>query len=95
VAEERRAPPACDRFELHDPRLGSPDRTSWASATRNLLNRSGGCNRNVVVWSWCGRAHTGNPADISTYLNLMSQLENEFPGVKLVYMTGHLAGWNG
>ncbi len=72
--------------------LGSPDRTSWASATRDLLNRSGGCNRNVVVWSWCGQADTGDPADITTYLNLMSQLESEFPGVRFVYMTGHLVG---
>ncbi len=72
--------------------LGSPDRTSWATATRDLLNRSGGCDRNVVVWSWCGQADTGDPEDITTYLSLMSQLESEFPDVRFVYMTGHLVG---
>ncbi|MHB8797167.1 MAG: hypothetical protein ACYDBY_01770 [Thermoanaerobaculia bacterium] len=72
--------------------LGSPDRTEWADATRALLNRAGGCDRNVVVWSWCGQADTGDPNDIETYLSLMSQLETEFPGVRFVYMTGHLVG---
>ncbi len=71
--------------------LGNPDRTSWASSTRDLLNRSGGCNRNVVVWSWCGQADT-SAEDIQLYLNLMSQLESDFPAVKFVYMTGHLVG---
>jgi hypothetical protein len=71
--------------------LGSPDRTSWAAATRALLNRSGGCNRNVVVWSWCGEADT-SAADIQLYLDQMNQLESDFPAVKFVYMTGHLVG---
>jgi hypothetical protein len=72
--------------------LGSPDRTTWAVRTRAMLNQSGGCNRNVVMWSWCGQADTGNPADITTYLNLMNQLEADYPAVTFVYMTGHLAG---
>jgi hypothetical protein len=72
--------------------LGAPDRTAWATATRNLLNRAGGCNRNVVVWSWCGQADTSDAANIQTYLGLMSQLESDFPDVRFVYMTGHLAG---
>lgn len=72
--------------------LGSPDRTAWADATRELLGRAGGCDRNVVVWSWCGQADTGDPGDIETYLSLMSALEAEFPDVRFVYMTGHLVG---
>lgn len=72
--------------------LGSPDRTAWADATRELLDRAGGCDRNVVVWSWCGQADTGDPGDIETYLALMSALEEEFPAVRFVYMTGHLVG---
>ncbi len=71
--------------------LGNPDRTAWASATRNLLNRAGGCDRNVVIWSWCGQVD-GTPAEINTYLSLMNQLEIEFPQVTFVYMTGHLNG---
>ena len=71
--------------------LGNPNYTSWATATRNLLNRAGGCDRNVVMWSWCGQADT-SAENITTYLTLMNQLENDFPNVKFVYMTGHLVG---
>jgi hypothetical protein len=71
--------------------LGSPDRTTWATATRDLLNQAGGCNRNVVMWSWCGQVDA-SPEEIDTYLNLMNQLEIDFPNVTFVYMTGHLTG---
>ena len=43
--------------------LGNPDRTTWASLTRDYLNGSGG-NRNTVMWSWCGQADTPDPNDI-------------------------------
>ena len=68
--------------------LGS---SSWANDTRNYLNGSGN-NRNVVVWSWCGQADTSSTSYINNYLDLMNQLESEFPNVRFVYMTGHLAG---
>lgn len=72
--------------------LGNPDRVTWAARTRTYLNSTSGKDRNLVVWSWCGQANTNNPADIDTYLNLMNQLEADFPDVHFVYMTGHLAG---
>ena len=68
--------------------LGS---SSWANDTRNYLKQSGN-NRNLVVWSWCGQADTPSVSYINTYLNSMTQLESEFPNVRFVYMTGHLAG---
>jgi hypothetical protein len=71
--------------------LGNPDFTAWSTATRNLLNRSAGCNRNVVIWSWCGQADTTS-ANIALYLSQMTALETDFPNVKFVYMTGHLNG---
>jgi len=71
--------------------LGNPDRTSWADRTRTYLNGSGS-NRNVVMWSWCGQADTTDPANIELYLNLMNDLESDYPAVDFVYMTGHLAG---
>jgi hypothetical protein len=72
--------------------LGNPDRTTWATATRNTLNRAGGCDPNVVMWSWCGQVSSATEADTNTYLSLMNQLELDFPGVTFVYMTGHLEG---
>ena len=70
--------------------LGNPDRVTWASRTREMLNA--GSDRNVVVWSWCGQVSWASSADIDTYLNLMNQLENDYPNVRFVYMTGHLDG---
>ena len=70
--------------------LGNPNRTSWASATRNYLNAHSEIN--VIIWSWCGQASSASEADIQTYLSLMTELENDFPAVLFVYMTGHLDG---
>ena len=70
--------------------LGNPDRTTWATRTREYLDDSGS-DRNVVVWSWCGQADTSEE-NINLYLSLMNDLEGEYPDVTFVYMTGHLNG---
>jgi hypothetical protein len=70
--------------------IGNPDRTSWASATRTYLNANPDIN--VIIWSWCGQVSSSTEADINTYLSLMAGLETDYPGVKFVYMTGHLDG---
>lgn len=81
-------------LDLHDYAisgdLGNPDRTTWASRTRTYLGENPDVN--VIIWSWCGQVSTATEADINTYLNLMNDLEGEFPGVSFVYMTGHLDG---
>ena len=69
--------------------LGNPDRTAWATATREYLN--GNPDVNVIIWSWCGQAD-GTEEDIETYLTLMSELEFDYPDVMFVYMTGHTNG---
>jgi len=71
--------------------LGNPDRTEWEARTRDYLNGAGS-NRNVVMWSWCGQVSSATAADINTYLTLMAGLEQDYPGVTFVYMTGHLDG---
>lgn len=73
--------------------LGNPDRTAWAPATRTYLDSHPGVN--VVIWSWCGQVTSATEADIDTYLSLMDQLEEDYPGVNFVYMTGHLDGTGG
>jgi hypothetical protein len=72
--------------------LGNPDRTAWATATRDYLNNPANSNVNVVIWSWCGQVSSATESDIITYLTLMTGLENDYPNVKFVYMTGHLDG---
>ena len=71
--------------------LGNPDRKAWAQRTRELLEGPG-AERNLILWSWCGQVSDASEADIATYLDLMSGLERDFPGVRFVYMTGHLDG---
>mgnify|MGYP001183219122 CR=1 FL=1 len=78
--------------------LGNPDRTTWESRTRsylgpvNPLTGRGTTSPeiNVIIWSWCGQV--SGEADINTYLGLMNGLEQDYPGIKFVYMTGHLDG---
>jgi hypothetical protein len=70
--------------------LGNPDWTAWESETRTYLAEN--ADINVVIWSWCGEVSYASEANINTYLNLMSGLENDFKNVKFVYMTGHLDG---
>ncbi|MBN1296697.1 SGNH/GDSL hydrolase family protein [bacterium] len=71
--------------------LGHQGDTTWADMTRAALNDPGN-DRNVVMWSWCGGASDNTPEGISTYLATMNQLEQQYPGVLFIYMTGHLDG---
>jgi hypothetical protein len=70
--------------------LGNPDRTTWEAATRSYLNANSEVN--VIIWSWCSQVSSATESDINTYLNLMSGLEEDYPDVYFVYMTGHLDG---
>ena len=69
--------------------LGNPSRTAWESATRTYLAQNPTIN--VIIWSWCGQVD-GTQAEIEHYLDLMNELEGDFPDVKFVYMTGHPDG---
>ena len=71
--------------------MGAPDRVTWEVLTRTYLS-SIGSNRNVVMWSWCGQVSGASEADINTYLSLMNGLEQDYPNVTFIYMTGHLDG---
>ena len=70
--------------------LGNPNFTAWEASTRTFLNSNPTIN--VIIWSWCGQVSGASEANINTYLTQMSQLEQDYPGVKFVYMTGHLDG---
>jgi hypothetical protein len=70
--------------------LGNPDRVTWEARTRDMLGDPD-CNRNVVMWSWCGQADT-TPDNMQIYLDLMDGLIADYPDVTFIYMTGHLTG---
>lgn len=94
-------------LDLHDYAMGGdvgyyPD---WVNNTRSYLGapnvstgRGTGTNAdvNVIIWSWCGQVDDKYAAGTlnSEYLVPMSQLEADYPGIKFVYMTGHLDHWN-
>jgi len=69
--------------------LGDPNRTAWEQATRTYLAQNPAVN--VVIWAWCSQVD-GSESSIQQYLDLMSGLERDYPGVKFVYMTGHTDG---
>jgi len=71
--------------------LGHNGDLAWKTATVKMLKRAAN-DRNVVMWSWCGGVSDNTRKGINTYLNAMNQLEQTYPGVKFVYMTGHLDG---
>ena len=71
--------------------LGHNGDLAWEVATRAQLDQPGN-DRNLVMWSWCGGASDNTVEGINIYLNAMSQLEIDYPGVLFIYMTGHLDG---
>jgi len=64
--------------------LGDPD----PATGRGTLH----ADVNVIIWSWCGQVsgRTANGTLAGEYLEPMSQLESEYPGVVFVYMSGHV-----
>lgn len=70
--------------------LGNPDNKTWAIETEKYLRKNKDIN--VVMWSWCGQLSGADDKFVQTYLDQMQALENEFPNVIFIYMTGHLDG---
>jgi len=86
-------------IDLHDyfrpGDLGHNGDTQWATETRDYLdNDPNSSDINVVMWSWCGGCSDNTYDGIQTYLETMSQLEEDYPDIKFVYMTGHTDIWS-
>jgi hypothetical protein len=62
----------------------------WVGPTQDYLNTHPECN--FVMWSWCGQVSSSTQASINEYLEAMNGMEEIYPNVKFVYMTGHLDG---
>ncbi len=75
-------------------RMGYDDSWSWdpdsfLDTARSLLDEAP--QANAFLWSWCGEMSDEETA-VQRYLDMMSQLEREYPKVRFVYMTGHTDG---
>lgn len=73
-------------------RMGYDSGFAWDPAifldtARTMLNSAP--QANAYMWSWCGQMSTIEASEVQQYLDMMAQLESEYPGVRFVYMTGH------
>lgn len=68
--------------------LGVPDAETGRGTSQPEVN--------VIIWSWCGQVPSKyNDGKInSDYLSPMATLENAYPGITFVYMTGHMDNGN-
>jgi hypothetical protein len=65
--------------------LGAPDPVTDRGSNHPEMN--------VVIWSWCTQASTYTEQQmLDQYLLPMTQLEQDYPGITFVYMTGHADG---
>ena len=85
-------------LDLHD--YAMPDDVGyypdWVNHTRAYLDDPANANVNVVIWSWCGQMDDKYAAGTlnSEYLQPMAALEQSYPNVTFVYMTGHVDIWD-
>ncbi len=63
--------------------LGDPDSTTGRGVNNPDVN--------VIMWSWCGQMDDKYTAGTlnSEYIEPMAQLEEDYPGIRFIYMTGH------
>jgi hypothetical protein len=57
--------------------------------TRSVLNSY---DVNVSLWAWCTQVDDYSQSQVQSYLNTMAQLEQEYPDVTFIYMTGNAQG---
>jgi hypothetical protein len=87
-----------DALDLHDYAMEGDVGyyPQWLNNTRNYLDDPANADVNVIIWSWCGQVdakYTEGTLN-SEYLEPMAQLEQDYPNVTFVYMTGHVDHWD-
>ena len=65
---------------------------AWVNETREYLDDPSHSDVNVIMWSWCGQVSSKYSSGVlwDHYLGPMTQLEEEYPDVIFIYMTGHV-----
>lgn len=77
------------------------DENSFLQTARNRINAviTAGViptgSVGVFMWSWCGEMSWLSTTSVQHYLDMMNQLQGEFPAIRFVYMTGHTDGTSG
>ena len=64
----------------------------WFDSTIAYLDDPQNADVNVIMWSWCGQVSSRYRSNqlFTQYLEPMAQLEQMYPSVTFVYMTGHV-----
>ena len=85
-------------LDLHDYAMGGDAGyyPKWVNNTRSYLKAKIHEHVNVIMWSWCGQVDSKYASGrlFSEYINPMSQLEQDYPHITFVYMTGHVDHWD-
>ena len=92
IVEQEHGPPFTQaglELEEYNDDLGHHGDTSWVQPTVDALGTGA---YGLVMWSWCGGVSDNSEQGIEDYLQAMSDLEDQYPGVVFVYMTGHTDG---
>mgnify|MGYP001825793837 CR=1 FL=1 len=68
----------------------------WVDNTRDYLDNPANTDVNVIIWSWCGQVDDKYSAGTleSEYLRPMAELEDNYPHIDFIYMTGHVDIWD-
>ena len=83
-------------------RVGDDGGWSWSEdaflqTARNHVNAVSlpAGSQGVFMWSWCGEMSWLSTTSVQHYLDMLVQLEAEYPAVRFVRMTGHTDGTSG
>ncbi len=71
--------------------LGYPDFDDWEAEVRTDLE-NGESDKNVIMLAWSYQLWYATEAEINTTLSLMDGLEDDYPDITFIYMTGPLDG---
>lgn len=64
------------------------DSTDGINHTRSVVSPG---QFDYSLWTWCGQM-SDSSTDVTGYLNVLTQLENDYPGTRFIYYTGHTDG---
>ena len=87
-------PPALRMYDGNPPETYITPEDYWEDESGKNRTRAvaGTRDYDFSMWSWCGQVSGASESYIQTYLDTLNQFENEYPGMRFIYMTGHLDG---
>jgi hypothetical protein len=87
-------PPALRIYDGNPPETYITPEDYWETESGRDRTRAvaGTGSYDFSLWSWCGQVSYYSASQINDYLDRLNQFENEFSGMRFIYMTGHLDG---